>query len=192
MTHVVGSPVWSVRERRSFHLSRFAVFAFAAVAGGVATGLALGDVSGSSGISTKGHLIFGVILALSVARELFFTSVPIPHLRAQVPAQLRPSRFFGPLVYGFILGAAVLTRIPSALLYVYLGALVLFADPLTGGISGAVFGATYAVVTLWLGRATAALRPTAQAGKVEQLWRAARTPATVAAALMGGLLWFVG
>jgi hypothetical protein len=65
---------------------------------------------------------------------------------------LKGSRYVGPALYGLLLGPGFLTRIPSALFYVYALALVAFATPREGILAGVVFGFSYAFSVLLLGR----------------------------------------
>ena len=150
MTHVVGEPVWVANERRRVTMwARFGAFAAAMAASAGATGVFLASLAGESTALTAG---FVAASALLLARDAWAPRIPLPQIRAQVPAVLRGTRYAGPVVYGLLLGPGVLTRIPSGLFYVYVFGVIAFTGPLEGLAVGVVFGLGYAGAVLVLGR----------------------------------------
>jgi hypothetical protein len=184
MTHVVGGPVWVVRQRLS-SISRFIVFAVGSTVAGGLAGVMLGAAMRTP---PPVRVAFPAVAALLLARELFFRHIPLPQVRAQVPAMLRGRAFAGPLLYGSILGAGILTYIPSALVHLYVLALLAFATPAQGLMAGAAFGGTYAISVLLLGRRTATTHPLEQATAVKRFVLAARRSSIALAAVAAATL----
>jgi hypothetical protein len=184
MTHVVGSPVWTAR-RRIQAVGSFGLFALCAILGGAATGAVLGGIS--DGFDSAWIAFAAISLGL-LARDWFELRIPLPQVRLQVPEGLKGRRPAGPIVYGLILGAGVLTFLPSAVVYIYVVALLLLATPVSGALAGALFGASYALAVLILGSRTRRLNPVAQAGNVKRLFALSRKPALVTAGTFVSLM----
>jgi hypothetical protein len=178
MTHVVGGPVWAARETVAA-LTRFLLFAVAAILAGALVGALLGSAFETPGWA---RVAFPLVAALLLIRELFFRRFPLPQVRAQVPSMLRGNVYAGPLLYGSILGTGILTYTPSALVHLYVLAVLAFAGPAQGIVAGAVFGAAYAASVLVLGKRTATAHPLEQATVVKQFVLLSRRPSVILAA----------
>ena len=180
MTHVIGAPVWSAKGRRPY-IGSFLLFTLSLVASGGGSGWVFGSVAG--GRPTAINMIaLAVACALFLAREIWGRNIPLLQIRAQVPAYLRGHLVLAPVVYGAMLGAGVLTRIPSSLFYIYAAAVIALATPSEGFVVGMVFGLTYALGVLGLGHATQRSDPGQQATRVSGVIEAIRRPTTIAAA----------
>jgi sulfite exporter TauE/SafE len=184
MTHVIGSPVWAADK--GFRAGRsFIIFLFFAAFGGVATGGLLGALL--PGYDVAWLLFAGISLSL-LARDWFRPGIPLPQVRLQVPPGLKGRRTAGPIVYGVLLGAGILTYLPSAVVYIYVVALLLLATPLTGALAGLVFGVSYAAAVLLLGRRTRFLTPLAQAGTIKRSFATHRNLVLLTASALVSLL----
>lgn len=184
MTHVIGSPVWAAGKRIQT-VATFGLFLLFAVVGGMAAGALLGALLPHYAAA---WLVFAAISSILLVRDWFRLGIPLPQVRLQVPAGLKGRHTAGPIVYGLLLGAGILTYLPSAVVYIYVVALLLVATPLTGALAGAVFGASYAVAVLILGARTRLLGPVEQAGTIKRLFASSRQPALVTATALVSLL----
>src|SRR6266508_807833 len=184
MTHVIGSPVWAAGKRIQA-VGSFGLFALFAMVGGLGAGSFLGALLSHY---ESAWVVFAAISLSLLARDWFRLRIPLPQVRLQVPQGLKGRRPAGPIVYGLILGAGILTYLPSAVVYIYVVALLLLATPLTGALAGAVFGASYAVAVLILSARTRVLTPVAQAGSVKRLFASTRKPALVTAGTLVSLI----
>ncbi len=184
MTHVIGSPVWAAGERVRETLT-FMIFLLFAAVGGMATGSLLGALLPDYGGT---WLVFTAVSSLLLAREWLQPGIPLPQVRLQVPADLKGRHVVGLLVYGAILGAGILTYLPSALVHIYIVALLLLATPLTGALAGLAFGAAYAGLVLILGARTRSLAPVRQAATLKRLFATSRKAALMTGTAVVSLL----
>jgi hypothetical protein len=184
MTHVLGSPVWTAGKGTQ-EAKRFGIFLFFAAVGGAATGGLLGTLLPDYDAA---WVLFAGTSSILLARDWFRLGIPLPQVRLQVPEGLKGRPIAGPIVYGVVLGAGILTYLPSAVVYIYIVALLFLAAPLTGALAGLVFGASYAAAVLILGARTRSLNPLDQAGTIKRLFATKRKSALTTAGVLVSLL----
>ncbi len=123
--------------------NRFWVTAAAHVAGSAVGGASIGLVAGAVGWFAGWSVSVGVVVAvvgLAVVLDLSAVAVPSPHRQVNerwLDTYRGVVYGFG---YGFQLGAAVITIVPTWLIPAMLTAAVLSGSPATGLLIGAVFG----------------------------------------------------
>lgn len=155
------------------------------IGGGVVVGAVLGGILGSYRFA---EAVFGIVAMLLVSRDFFRVRIPLPQVRLQVPEALKARRVLGPIVYGALLGAGVLTYLPSAVVYIYVLALLLLASAAQGALVGGIFGTAYAMAVLVLGASTARLTVMHQAAHLKALFSHRRSGALLLAAIISILL----
>jgi cytochrome c biogenesis protein CcdA len=134
-----------------------AAFAAGSIAAGAALGWTLGWASARAGGGGEhGAWAAAAVVAAYAAREAGLLRLPIPQLRRQVPRRWRevlplPAAAF---LYGAGLGVGFVTYVPVATLAA-VAAAIAFADPASGTVALAAFGAGRALVLV---AATAGLR----------------------------------
>lgn len=185
MVLVTGSPVWWSKRRRQA-TARFCVFTAAAVAGGATLGYVCAIAA-----QTAGHRATVIVVAASAAATGTWMIRRKARLcvQRQVPSQLKGTRLIGPIVYGWVLGTAVLTYVRSETVYLYVGSLLVFGDSTVDILAGTAYGLSYALWVLALGHQRSSDDPVGVARHVTTVAHRVRPAATVGAiAAVGALI----
>lgn len=132
------------------------LYSLGSIVGGSMVGILLGTLGAT--MSALMHppisstvLLVGVLALVYSLHEMQLTSLPYPQRRHQVPSQWRNQYhpYLTAALYGALLGAALITFIPTATCYVLVAAVTLRGSPIIGVFAFASYAAARACF-LWL------------------------------------------